>query len=74
MQLSASARRTYWGPLAVAHEDADHVVALLGEQVGRDAGIDSATHGQYDTRHIASLGLARVNGKYGLVAAGYYCV
>jgi hypothetical protein len=33
----------------MAHEDADDVVALLEEQVGRDAGIDSATHGQNDT-------------------------
>jgi hypothetical protein len=51
----------------MAHEDTDHVVALLGKQVGRDAGIDSATHGQYNSRHIASLGLGTAGDKYALV-------
>jgi hypothetical protein len=45
------------------HEDPDHFVALLAQQVGRDARIDSAAHGQYDTEHIASLGLERARGK-----------
>jgi hypothetical protein len=63
--LTYSAHR--WGFLAVAHEDADHVVALGGEQMGRDAGIDSATHGQDDARHIASLWLMGGCGKDGLV-------
>jgi hypothetical protein len=35
----------------MAHEHPDHVVALLDEQMGRDAGIDSATHRQHNTRH-----------------------
>jgi hypothetical protein len=37
--------------LAMAHEDADHVMALLDKQMGRDAGIDSATHCQHNARH-----------------------
>ncbi len=53
----------------MAHEDADHVVALLHEQMGRDAGIDSATHGQHDARHTASLGPLPASGKDGLVSA-----
>ena len=47
--LHAARRRL----LPMAHEDADHVVALLDEQMGRDAGIDSATHGQHNARHTA---------------------
>jgi hypothetical protein len=52
----------------VAHEDADHLVALFEEQMGRDAGIDSATHGQHNARHTASLGLRSATGKDGLAA------
>ena len=49
--------------LAMAHENANHVVPLLGEQMGCDAGIDSATHGQHNTRHTASLRLPSGSGK-----------
>ena len=35
----------------MAHEDADHVVPLLHEQMGRNARINSATHCQYYARH-----------------------
>jgi hypothetical protein len=53
----------------MAHEDADHVVPLLGEQMGRDARIDSTTHGQHNARHHSSLGPALGTIKDALVAA-----
>ena len=45
------------------HEHTDHIVTLLYEQMGRDAGIDSATHRQHNSRHNASLGLPITSGK-----------
>src|SRR5262249_22012986 len=37
--------------LAMAHKYTDHLVARFGQQVGRDARIDSTTHCQNDARH-----------------------
>jgi hypothetical protein len=41
----ALGRARHWGLVSVAHKNADHFVALLFEQVGRDARIDSPGHG-----------------------------
>jgi hypothetical protein len=53
----------------MAHEHPDHVVALLHQQMGRDAGIDSATHSQHNARHPSSLDLRPGSHKDALVAA-----
>jgi hypothetical protein len=47
----------------MAHEDADHIVTLLEQQMGSDARIDSATHRQNNSRHTASLGGQNTTGK-----------
>jgi hypothetical protein len=54
--------------LAVAHEDTDYVVPLASQQMGRDARIDTATHGQNNARHNGSLGPLPPCDKDGLAA------
>jgi hypothetical protein len=40
----------------MAHEDANHVVPLLAQKMGRDAAVDATGHGKHNARHELVMG------------------
>jgi hypothetical protein len=51
--LRRASRRTRF---PMAHEDANHVVPLLAQKMGRDAAVDATGHGKHNARHELVMG------------------